>query len=484
MFIGRKSELDIFESEMNSNRASFIAVYGRRRIGKTETIRHFCVKNNLRNVEFTGKLGVTMSSQLKSFVDTVRNDLVPTLENIKLQDWQDAFSLLRKEISGSNNSNEKIVLFFDEVPWLDTQKSNFIDELAYFYNNFVTKTENIILIVCGSAASYMKKKIVHNRGPLHNRLTSIVPMESFDLATTKEMLDTKGCRYSLKSILDLYIVFGGVAKYLSYIDSKKTPQENVQDIIFGKYSMMMKEYEDLFKSLFNESGPHYKIMDVLSAKWSGYAKHELAKHIKMTVAGMSKSLDELESSGFVKALPMFGKKSRETVYRASDPFSFFHNKWLVKDSKSTQSQTDFLSLSLSQGYKSWSGFAFENICFMHIDAIKKALGISGIPTKAHYWNYTPLDASEHGAQIDILLEHDNSSRNIDIIECKYYDGEFVISKSYHSELKRKIAVFNEKTKFRYNIRLVFVSVDGVARNEYFNELNCIDVTAEKILMKP
>jgi uncharacterized protein len=483
MFVGRENELSILNNQLSSATSSYIAVYGRRRIGKTEMIRYFCATNEVVFAEFTGNLGVTTKNQIKAFADKIKIDLEYSNPMGTPTNWQDAFRLLTEAVKQYPTvNNKKIVLFLDEIPWLDSARSGFLEELNYFYNNFVSKVGNIILIVCGSAASYMLKKIVHNKGTGHNRLTHVIPMYPFDVNTTNKMVKEIGCHYSLKSILDLYAVLGGVAKYLSYLSPKNTPHQNIQNIIFGKTSMMSHEYDDLFSSLFAEHDTHYKIMDLLSSKWSGYSKAEIAKKLNKPQNLITKPLEELEASGFVMAMPMFNHQLRDTNYRASDPFSFFHNKWLSGLPKSAIAQVDFLQLSNTPSYKSWSGFAFENICFMHLEAIKKAIGISGVPTKANYWQHRPADPKEKGAQIDILLEHNNRSRNVDIIECKYCDGEFVIKKGYCDELKNKITAFNKVTGGRYNIRLVLITIEGVSKNEYYNELGCIDLTAQDIFV--
>jgi hypothetical protein len=480
MFIGREKELHVLAELLDSKISSYIAVYGRRRIGKTDLIRYFCSVSQLPFLEITGKIDATTNNQLKAFVDSLRHQIAPNLEEITLKDWQEGFVLLRDTLKTLNTENKKLVLFFDEVPWLDTRKSNFFNELTYFYNTFVSKTDNIILIVCGSAASYMIDHFVKDKGSQHRRLTHVLPMKSFEISTTKKMLEVIGCHYSLKTVIDLFMVFGGVAKYLSYLSRAKTPQQNVQDVVFSSTAMMNQEYEDLFKSLFSKYQTHYKIMKLLSKKWSGYSKTEIAKLADMSQPGITAPLMELEKSGFVMALPKFGQVSRDVIYRASDPFSFFYNKWMDGLSSNQLGQIDFLQLSNTQGYKSWSGFAFENVCFMHIGEIKSALGIGGVPTKAHYWNYTPEDNNEMGAQIDILLEHDNRSRNIDIIECKYHEGGFTIDKKYSQELKRKISVFHKKTNNKFNVRLVLITIDGVTRNQYYHELSCVDLKISDI----
>jgi predicted transcriptional regulator len=321
----------------------------------------------------------------------------------------------------------------------------------------------------------MIKKVIHNIGPLHGRLTAIIPMEQFSLASTKEMLISRGCNYSDKAVVDTYMAFGGVAKYIDNLSCKKVLSENINALCFQDTGLMRYEYEELFASLFNNSKTHYSIMTKLSSKWSGWTQKELAKSVKISSGSMKKPLEELYTSGFISRTTKFGNVKKEVIYRATDCFSYFHNKWIIGASKNS----DWNQISTTQSYKSWSGFAFENICHMHSEQIKKVLGINGVPTQTHYWSYR--EEGETGTQIDMMIEHTNGSKNIDIIECKYYNGKFIIDKKYKENLQQKINIFNEKTKHKYNIRLIMITSNGIEKNEHYGDVVNMDLELSDIL---
>ncbi len=476
MFVGREEELQMLKSLLDRKQSSFVVVYGRRRIGKTETIRHFIKENNLTSIEATGLYGATKMTHINAIARKIELASNGTIKNkTKPKEWQEIFFML-EDFIGSFENNEKKVLFLDEFPWLDTHKSGFLEAFSLFWNDFCTRREDIVLIVCGSAASYMINKIVKNKKTLHNRITDKINMFPFDLTTTKKLLHSKNCHYSNKSILDTYIALGGVAKYINDMDCTKHQIENIAFACFDKNGLLATEYQELYGALFANSHWHYKIMNLLSNQWSGYIQKDIATELKTSASVIKDILEELEVSGFVVSVTKFGQISRDKIYRAVDSFSYFYNKWM-KNSKNSDWQT----IATSQPYKVWSGFAFENICYIHITKIKEVLGISGVSTRSHYWNYRAKNSDEKGAQIDILLEYTDSSKNIDLIECKYYDGEFVISKSYYEELKNKLVIFNRQTNYRYNTRLIFITTFGVVKNEYYNEIVHKQITIDELM---
>ncbi len=464
MFIAREKELSILKQQLNSKKSSFIAVYGRRRIGKTETIRHFIEVNNLTALEVTGVYGSTKKTQIDAMIRKISRASNGKIKpSQKIKEWSEAFYLLEDYCNSFND--EKKVIFLDEFPWLDTHKSGFLSAFSLFWNDFCTRRDDIVLVICGSAASYMINKVIKNNKTLHNRVTHKLNMEQFDLSSTKKLIESKGCRYSSKSIVDIYITLGGVAKYIDDLDCTKTQIQNIEYNCFNKNGLLVTEYLDLYESLFKNSHWHYKVMNLLSNKWSGYIQKDIASLIKGSVSVTKDTLEELELSGFITSITKFGQTKRDKIYRATDCFSYFYNKWM-KDNKITSWE----NIALSQQYKIWSGFAFENICHMHTYDIKNSLGVSGVDSQTHYWQYLPKSTNDKGAQIDMLIEYTNGSKDIDIVECKYGNDEFIITKQYYEELKKKISIFNEQTKFKYNIRLVFVSMFGVKQNEYYNEL--------------
>lgn len=473
MFVGRQKELDRLSSLLRLSSSSFVAVYGRRRIGKTEMVRYFSATNNLFALEFTGKKDAAKRNQIASFLRIIEEKF--NVQKQKATDWAEAFEILKTHLQAIEDRSKKVI-FVDELPWLDSAKSGFLDELAYFWNNHLSVRQDIILIVCGSAASYMIKKVIHNIGPLHGRLTEIIPLKQFDLFETKELLMALGCRYSDTATAAIYMAFGGVAKYLSAISPSKTPIQNIQELCFGESGFLKNEYKDLFTSLFSHAKTHYAIMNHLSSKWSGMTQKELATKVGISEGSIKEPIEELLASGFISKTPKFGQTKRDIIYRATDCFSYFHHKWM-KEAK----VDDFGAIATSQSYKSWSGFAFENLCHMHIEAIKGVLGISGVPTQTHYWSYAG-DGGK-GAQIDMLIEHTNGSKNIDIIECKYYDGVFGITKEYKEALQHKINTFNEQTKNRYNIRLIMITSEGLEQNQHANDIVNLSLTLSDIIKR-
>ncbi|MCH9739373.1 MAG: ATP-binding protein [Epsilonproteobacteria bacterium] len=481
MFIGREKELKKLDEIYHKNSSSYIAIYGRRRIGKTEIVRHFAKEKRVSLfLEITGQFNTTMSYQLDNFLNRVERFFSFSSEK-RLDSWSSAFNLLESKIDELKFSDgEKIILFFDEMPWLDSDNSNFFSSISYFWNTYCEKRNDIILIVCGSSASYMINRVIRDRGPNHNRLTDTLPMFAFDLKETREMLSQKGFILSDMAVVETYMTFGGVAKYLSYLNPQLTLKQNIQKLCFEYGGMLVDEYDNLFVSLFGFDGHHQKIVDILASKWSGFTQSEIMKKMK-TTASMKKPLEELEVSGFLSKEYKFGQKSRDIVYRLQDPFSYFYSKWMrgVNSRMLINNDNYWHEMSSSSSYDSWKGFAFENVCHMHIKNIKKALGISGILTQSNYWTYRAKDKDEKGAQIDLLIKHVKTN-DIDIVECKYSRGEFTISKRYRDEILSKISVFNEQTKYKYNLRVIFITSNGIKRNEHYGDVCQSDFSLESL----
>ena len=400
-FVGRELELKALKEQISDSSSSFLAVFGRRRIGKTETILHFCSKEKIKYIEFTGRFGQRKNIQIKAFLAEIAR-FNPAFKKRKAEDWFDAFEIL-KECLDDFPQNKTLVIFIDELPWMDTQRSGLLAEIGDFWNKYASRRQGISLVVCGSAASYMLKKVIKNKGPLHNRLNRKLPMEQFDLYDTKRFLEANGFNhYNNKAVVNIYMALGGVAKYLTELDQSCTPQQAIQELCFSKHALLKGEYEELYLSLFRHPEYHYKIMTTLTDRWSGLTKSELATKLKVSNGHITKTLEELLGSGFIAQYTKFGHVSRENVFVATDFFSYFHNRWMAGRNKTN----DWDHLSNSQEYAVWSGYTFEKLCHAHVKQIKAAVGISGVPTSSYYWSYRAKNKQENGAQIDLLLCHE------------------------------------------------------------------------------
>lgn len=465
MFVGRKIELSKLKQQVQRQEASFVAIYGRRRIGKTVLVREFCKINEIKLIEFTGQHQATLNTQLSNFRKRLRPHSSELAAN-SIHGWEDAFEQLSLFLK-TWQRDKKLILFFDEMPWLDSRRSRFLSALADFWGFTASQYPNVTVIICGSAATYMINKVEKNKGPLHNRVTAILRMKAFNLHDMKALILSRNWHLSDKSIVDLYLTFGGVAKYLADLDQNLTYDQAVQESCFSTNAIMAHEYSSLFDSLFEKAKAHNEIMNTLSQRWSGLTQQGIIDKTNLPRSTMNDALSDLVASGFIEKKSYINKKSHLAIFYAVDFFSYFHHKWIA-----TKNVHQWSNMIGSQSYRSWAGFAFEKLCHTHEYQIKKSLGIDLVETASSYWAYVPeQNSGEKGAQIDMLIQHLNGSNNIEIVECKYYDSEFTITKEYKENLLNKRHTFIEQMGAKYNCRFSIITPNGVTKNEHFNELN-------------
>ena len=480
-FIARENELEILNSEYAKEYPSFVAVYGRRRIGKTELIDNFIAQKNCLSFSVTGAYDATLQSHLANFAHKLT---VSFGGNYSFATWDEAFLALKENIVKFNTGNtQKLIVFIDELPWLaQMSKNGFKSALSLFWNDFAAKRKDVFLIVCGSATSWIINHIIEDSGSLSNRVTSIIHLNAFTLSETKQFLlslNHKGL--SNKAIMDYYMALGGVAHYLKVLDPKLSFPQNMEKLFFSRNGLLRTEYNSLFRSLFKKYQTHEIIVKYLSSTWNGFSLSELGNKNDLQIGkSLSDALTELEESGFIVKRFKYGQVKRDALYSLNDPFIYFFTKWVLGTSLVTilQNSNYFMNLYKSQAYKIWSGFAFENICYLHITNIKNALGIKNVITSSHYWKYSPTGNNGTGAQIDILLVRNDDV--IDIIECKFYNTEFSIDKSYAKNLRNKEALFLETTKYKGSTNIVLITTFGVEQNNLYRDIVSSDITIDSL----
>ncbi|SFV60339.1 archaeal ATPase, fused to C-terminal DUF234 domain [hydrothermal vent metagenome] len=480
-FIARDEELNILEREYQKNDSSFIAVYGRRRIGKTALINHFLNKKNGLLFSVTGAYDVKTKEHLANFSNKL--SLAFGSKEKQFNNWSSAFQSLQIEISSIEISkNSKMTIFIDELPWLAEMRDNgFKGALSLFWNDFASKREDIFLVVCGSATSWIINHVINDHGSLSNRITALIHLETFNLRETKEFLETQGHKgLSHKTVMDYYMVLGGVAHYLKLLNPKLSFVQNIQELFFKRNGVLRTEYNRLFRSLFKNHKTHELIVNYLVSAWEGKSLSDLSKKKGLKKgATLINALRELEESNILKKRYKYKQRKRDIIYGISDPFIYFFNRW-VKDTSQMDllgNQNFFQNIYKSQSYKSWCGFAFENICHTHIVEIKRALGIEGVITRNYYWRASD---KKSGAQIDILLERDDDV--INIIECKYHNQPFSIDKRYALQLENKELLFQKSSSYMGSIQLVMITSAGLKENSYSQSLISHDFSFE-ILFK-
>ena len=373
--------------------------------------------------------------------------------------WSEAFDQLRIHLE-SYKGKHKQVVFFDEIPWLSTHRSGFLEALDYFWNDWAS-TANIVVVICGSAASWMLENIVQNKGGLHNRITQLIRLKPFTLKETKTYLSAQGVQLDLYQICLIYMAMGGIPHYLQGIKPGESAYQNINRLCFEKDGLLRHEFQNLYKALFDYADNHIEIIKALSKKWKGLTRNEIIKTTKFTNGGgLTKILTELEESSFISVNAPFGKKKKDSLYRLSDEYSMFYLHYIEK---STSTEKDaWLAVTKSASYLAWSGYAFESLCIKHTLEIKKALGISGVFTEISSF-YKPGNKEKQGYQIDVLIERDD--RCINLCEMKFYNSEYTITKDYAQKIRRKKTGFAETTKTKKHIFITLVTTYGLLKNE-------------------
>ena len=457
--IGRQDELVRLKELIENRSSSFVAVYGRRRVGKT-----FLIRNAFSSFDFqvTGMANVNTATQLSNFHIALKRYDSPSVDRPLATSWLEAFTQLTSLLE--SKASEKKIVFLDELPWLDTAGSGFLPALEHFWNSWASAGTDILLIVCGSAASWIINKLLNSRGGLHNRVTNRIPLQPFTLKECELFFSSRGATFDRYQIVQLYMVMGGVPFYLSQVDPKLSAAQNIDRLCFTESGILRAEFDNLYHSLFQKAERHVQIIEALSKKAKGLSREDLLKASKMpNGGGTTRILRELEESHFIRKYRAFGKKDKNSIYQLTDFYSLFYLRW-IKDYN--PSDRDYWISQLDTPNQNiWAGYAFEQVCLEHISKIKQGLSIGGMKTETSAWS-GKTDTS--GAQIDLLI--DRADRVINICEMKFSIDPFVISKSYAEDLKRKIRVFKEVTKTRKAVHLILITTWGLVRNNYSDML--------------
>lgn len=454
--IGRTKEIAILKEALASDEAEMISVIGRRRVGKTFLIQQ--IYNERIVFEVSGLQNADKTQQIRNFTERLI-EFFPDKEITIPKDWLDAFFLLVRLLR-EKKYEKKIVVFFDEVPWMATQKSDFLKGLSYFWNSWAVR-QNIVVALCGSAASWMINKILRDKGGLHNRVTRRVRLQPFTLSETATYLESRAVYFDHYQLLQLYMVMGGIPHYLKELKGGKSAVQNINQICFNEDGLLRDEFLSLYPSLFQRSDYHVAIIRALATKQSGMNRTEILEAANLPDGGrITKVLDELNQSGFIMMYPPFGKKKKGQIYRLIDEYSLFYLRFIEKN---LHNPPDWMSLSQSQAYKIWCGYAYENICLKHVAEIKKALEINAVyVTTSSFFKQGTTE--EKGTQIDLVI--DRNDHIINLCEVKFYNVEFTITKDYTQKLRDKIRIFQETTNTKKQIQLTLITTFGLKQNKY------------------
>ncbi len=454
--VGREIEISKLNALLDSEKAELVMVYGRRRVGKT-----YIIKNTYgpkMHFQFTGGKLTHTDEHLEQWALKLNEASASKLHFETPKDWLQAFRQLKTYLD-SLRSNKKRIVFLDEVPWLDKHKSGFLAALEYHWNDWMTD-QNLILVLCGSATSWMLKNIMNNAAGLHNRVTRHLKMVPFTLAETERFLLWKHINWTKREIITVYMALGGIPYYLEQLSFEKSAIQNIDDLLFNSSGELKNEFQNLYRALFDNYTAYETVVKAIASKRKGLTRSEIIQITKIeNGGGLSKILTELEECSFIESYIPFGKKTQNSLYHLTDEYTafYFHFNPYKKEKGS------FMKLSQSASYKSWAGYAFENLCMRHKKKLAEALGISGIYYTTPSFYHKADDKSE-GFQIDILI--DRADNVINVCEVKYYNTAYELSKKEMETIRYKIEKFRTISRTKKQILYTIITSNGLKPNQY------------------
>lgn len=449
--IGRQRERDIFKKCYESGHAEFIIVSGRRRIGKTFLVNSLYA--NKYAFSYVGGHNLTRQQQLQRFAQAL-NEYTHSPISIELKNWDDAFNKLQKYLI-SLGTKKRQVVFIDEMPWIDTRKSDFVSALEYFWNSWGAQRDNLMFIASGSATSWLNDNIIANRGGLHGRITRHIYLEPFTLSKTEQFLERRGAKWDRYQIAQAYMIFGGVPFYLSLIDTSLSLAQNIDELFFGPNAELKNEFSELYSALFTNADKYVAIVKALSGKRNGLMRSEISAITGLQGNTLTRYLSNLEKCSFIICYSQFGKPCKNAIYRIVDFYTLFFFRFI--EGNNTKDKKWWTNNLNTPAINSWQGFSFELLCLIHLEQIKHALGISGISTSASEWR-------NKTSQIDLVI--DRADRLINLCEMKFSVGPFDITKDYADKIRQRLSDFAVSSKTRKGLVSTFVTTYGVKQGKH------------------
>ena len=462
--IGRTEEIKAIRSAYESDHSEFVAVYGRRRVGKTFLV------NEVFNYQFTfhaaGIEDGSRKMQLAAFRESLKRQGHPKCP--RLTSWISAFAELATMLEGLSTGRK--VVFLDELPWFDTPCSGFLKAFEHFWNEWATSRKDILLVICGSATTWIVNKILRSRGGLHNRVTRQIPLAPFTLKECEAFAEYKNLGFDRRQVMECYMAFGGVAYYWSILQEGQSAAQNIDRLFFGVADEMRNEFARLFSSLFKSSTRHVEIVKLLGRKKIGMTRDEIIESLGEKSSGdVSQCLEELVQCGFLVNTNLIGRKKKGCVYRLIDPYVLFYFRFV--ETWKGNDKMHWTHNYHAPAVNSWRGEAFERACLLHVDQIKKAIGIQGMESNVFSWRWQSPDAGERGVQIDMLI--DRADGIVDLCEIKYCEDRYLLDKEEDAKIRHRAEVFRRESGVRKAVQTVLIVSNGAANSKYLGNIQVV-----------
>lgn len=440
---------------MASEQSEFVIVYGRRRVGKTYLVDEFFKRKY--DFSFVGGHKLSTKKQLRNFAKAMKR-YAHLSKQPKYADWSEAFDGLTEWIESLPEDRKKVI-FIDEMPWIDTAKSDFVEELENFWNSWAARRRDIVLVASGSATSWMIDTLVENQGGLHCRITSNIYLRPFTLQECEEYVRSRRCGWDRYQITQAYMILGGVPFYWNLLDPQESLVQNVDRLLFARNGILRIEFDELYNALFTNAERYVQVVQLLARHKEGLTRAEIGAKAKMEGKTLTTVLKNLERCDFVLRYSQYGNKVKDAIYRLCDFYALFYQAYV--ESNTSLDEQWWSKHFQTHEVEAWEGRTFEMVCMLHTNAIKHRLGISGIATEISSWRYVPeKESGERGAQIDMVIER--ADRVIHVCEMKFSIGQYVLTSAYAKYMGDRAELFRVKTKTRYAVVPTLVTTYGVA----------------------
>lgn len=478
--VARHRERHVLHEAITSSEAELVAVYGRRRVGKTFLVREVYASSIC--FELVGTYDGVSSTQLREFAAALDRASRAPAPSSPPPDWQQAFDRLAAFLTDHlRRRKHKQVVFFDEVPWLASRRSGFLAAFGHFWNAWASRQRGLVIVLCGSAASWMLQKIVGDRGGLHNRVTRRIRVEPLDLADVDELLRARGVELGHYQTIELYMAMGGIPHYLAQVRAGESAAQNIDRLCFARDGLLRGEFVNLYASLFERAERHEAVVRALAAKRRGLNRTTLLASAGLgSGGGATKVLDELEESGFIMQMPRLGHARRDALYWLADEYSLFYLTWIERQRAGADG--GWLRKQGTPRWRAWTGLAFEATCLKHVAAIKAALGIAAVDSVEASWEQRTNVSGHDGAQIDLVI--DRADRTMNLCEMKFSEAELVVDRAIADELRRKRELFRAATGTRKTLFLTLVTSHGVRANEHARGLIAQVIAMDALFARP
>lgn len=468
--IAREREWEELDEAVHSKSSELILLKGRRRVGKTFLVRSYF--QDVYTFHFVGRYRKKKAEQLEAFrEELVRcsgNRIIPEITT-----WKDALRELEQYLENSND--ERKIIFLDEIPWMDRYGNELISELDDFWNTWVTNRDDIVLIACGSATNWMRRKFEKNRGGLHRRITHRLHLRPFYLNEVRDYLRYRGIDWDDYTIIQCYMLLGGIPYYLSLLKPQLSLPENIDELVFRRNGELEDEFEELFPALFNKSDKYVRIVKLLSTRREGFTRQEIEDKVGGG-GGLTDILENLVDCDFICKYAQLGNKERGMIYRLSDMFLLFYFRYV--SGNNTRDERYWSHHYRDRDVVSWQRYSFEQVCLIHLPHIKQGLGISGMATECSAWRFVPQqDDERRGAQVDLVIKR--ADRLTHLVEMKFSESPYEITKDYEERLRMRRMTFSSVTGITNGLLDTFITPDGVKRNSHSSFVHS-QLTAEDL----